>query len=89
MVGINPLQRHTVDSIVILKKFIVGEFIMNEYYDQDTTRDPHCQTQNIDQSINLLLKEVSNGKFNVVLVHGCLVVWLLVLGLLGKWLLGY
>jgi hypothetical protein len=44
--------------------------MLNKNNNQQTTRNSHCQTKDIDYGVDFLLRKTSKGYFDVVLDHG-------------------
>lgn len=56
--------------------------MLDEKYDQYTTRNSYRQPKYVDSGVNLLLQKVSERYSELVLDHGRGGVWLVVIGLL-------
>ena len=66
MVGVLPFQDHFVYPIRLRKKFIVRELVLDIKYNQETCRNAHGKTNDIDTGINPLFDQASEGRFNVI-----------------------
>jgi hypothetical protein len=62
-------MNQSVNSILIDIELIIGNFILDKHKNEQAACHADSQSQDVDQRINLFLKKVSPGDFEVVSEH--------------------
>ena len=65
-----PIFGEAIDTVGLLRKSIVAQFVLQVQHDQQTTRHAHGQPERVDEGVALVSPQVTQGDFEVVFQHG-------------------
>ena len=65
-----PVFSEAIDTVGLLMKSIIAQFVLHVQHDQQATRHPHRQPERVDEGVALVSPQVTQGNLQVVLDHG-------------------